>query len=121
MGKHLRFGAPRAVRSTSEERHLFECSECRAQVRLDRDWQALAEFEPQEIEASPAFVASVLAGVSGQSAPAGLAPFWRLAAALLLFAFAAGLAWTSVERSAQASDTLTTAFLGSPSAITTPE
>ena len=121
MGKHLRFGKLRVPLTPFEERHLFECSECRGQVRLDRDWQALADGEPGEIEPGPEFVASVLAGISREPSSAAPAPLWAVAAALLLFAFAAGAAWTAVERSAQASDTLTTAFLGSPSALTTPE
>lgn len=121
MGKHLRFRTARVSRTPWDERHLFECSECRAQVRLDRGWQALAAVEPEEIEAGPTFVASVLAGVAGHSSRARLAPLLRVAAALLLFAFAAGVAWRTVERASQTSDTLTAAFLDSPSALTTPE
>lgn len=121
MGSHLRSGAPRAPLTPSEERHLFECSECRAEVRLDRSWQALAEHEPEELEADPAFVAVVLGGISGHPLPAArISPLWRVAAALLLFAFAAGVAWTTVERSAQSSESLTTAFLDSPPAFTAP-
>ena len=81
------------------ERHLFECVSCRGLARAERILGLLGEVREPEPAVSPDFVERVMRGLP--QAGRGSSPAWatvlRWAAAIALFAIAAGYGYRAAS------------------------
>lgn len=98
-------GVGRAIRrqtplAGAQERHLFRCDGCRALARAERLLGQLGEFREPTPAADEDFVGRVMRGLDAATAPAPSPTAARLrwAAAILLFAAAAGYGFRAADQ-----------------------